>query len=108
MNDLSFAEMQQIQKELQEKYKSQWQGISPQVARDKLLWMMIEAGEMADIIKKEGDEEIMSQPQTRAHFIEEICDVLMYLNDVMLCYQITPEELREIYLKKHKKNMGRW
>ena len=108
MKDLGFEEMQQIQKELQEKYRAQWQGLSPQVARDKLLWMMIEAGEMADIIKKEGDEEIMSHPQTSAHFIEEICDVLMYLNDVMLCYQITPEELCEIYLKKHQKNMGRW
>lgn len=108
MADLGFEEMQRIQRELQEKYKDIWQGISPEVARDKLLWMMIEAGEMADIIKKDGDDAIMSDPQTRAHFIEEICDVLMYLNDVMLCYQIQPADLRECYLKKHKKNMGRW
>ena len=32
----------------------------------------------------------------------------MYLNDVMLCYDISVEDLREIYVKKHEKNMGRW
>ena len=108
MADWGFREMQQIQKELQEKYKHIWQELTPQTGRDKLLWMMIEAGEMADIIKKNGDDEIMNDEQTRAHFIEEICDVLMYLNDVMLCYDISIEDLRETYLKKHKKNMGRW
>ena len=108
MMDLSFEEMQCIQKELQERYKDKWGGLSPQIARDKLLWMMIEAGEMADIIKKEGDEAIMSDTESRQHFVEEICDVLMYLNDVMLCYEISPSELRELYLKKHQKNMGRW
>ena len=100
--------MQQIQRELQEKYKDKWQQISPEIARDKLLWMMIEAGEMADIIKKDGDDAIMTDADTREHFIEEICDVLMYLNDVMLCYDISPSELQKIYLKKHEKNMGRW
>lgn len=108
MNDLSFREMQQIQKELQEKYKDKWEGISPSVGKNKLLWMMIEAGEMADIIKKEGSEQIMQDPGTRTHFIEEMCDVLMYFNDIMLCYDISPEDLRDIYFKKHKKNMGRW
>ena len=108
MADWSFSEMQQIQKELQEKYKDKWQELSPQTGRDKLLWMIIEAGEMADIIKKNGDEEIMDDEQTRMHFIEEMCDVLMYLNDIMLCYHISIDDLREIYLKKHKRNMGRW
>ena len=108
MADLSFEEMQCIQRELQEKYKDKWEGISPEIGRNKLLWMMIEAGEMADIIKKEGDDAIMDDLETRAHFIEEICDVMMYLNDVMLCYQISPSDLRECYFKKHKKNMGRW
>ena len=108
MADWGFQKMQQIQKELQEKYKDKWGGLSPQIGRDKLLWMMVEAGEMADIIKKNGDEDIMNNQSTRAHFIEEICDVLMYLNDVMLCYDISVEDLREIYVKKHEKNMGRW
>ena len=105
---LSFKEMQDIQSELQEKYKDKWGGLYPEKGRDMLLWMLIEAGEAADIIKKNGDAEIMAGAQIRHDFIEEICDIFMYLNDVMLCYNITPEELCEIYLEKHNRNMKRW
>lgn len=44
----------------------------------------------------------------REHFIEEMCDTLMYLNDVMLYYGISLEELEEVYLKKHEKNVNGW
>lgn len=103
-----FEEMQEIQKQLQEKYIDKWGGLSPEKGRSTLLWMMIEAGEIADVIKKQGDRAIMENEETRRHFIEEICDVLMYLNDVMLCYSISPEELEKIYWEKHYKNMNRW
>lgn len=108
MSEFGFQEMQDIQKELQEKYKERWGGLSPEKGRDSLLWMMIEAGEVADIIKKQGDDKITGDEQVRNHFIEELCDVLMYLNDVMLCYSISPEELAEIYREKHERNMKRW
>ena len=108
MNDITITEMQSMQRALQEKYIDKWGGLSPSIAREKLLWMMIEAGEMADIIKKQGDEAIMTDPEAHRHFIEEACDVLMYLNDVMLCYGITPEELEEVYEAKHRRNMKRW
>ena len=108
MPGLDFDTMQQIQRQLQEKYKHKWQPICPKIGRDQLLWMMIKAGEMADIIKKQGDAAIMENPETRNHFIEEMCDTLMYFNDVMLCYDITPEELQDVYLKKHERNMKRW
>lgn len=108
MNDLNFTQMQAIQTELQEKYKDKWSPIIPSNGRNQLLWMLIEAGEMADIIKKKGDAKIMDEPETRRHFIEEACDVLMYLNDVLMCYSIKPDELTEVYLQKHKRNMSRW
>ena len=108
MNDINFTEMQTIQRELQAKYLAKWGGLSPEIARDQLLWMMIEAGEMADIIKKQGDEAILHDDDARSRFIEETCDVLMYLNDVMLCYGITPEELAAAYRAKHQRNMTRW
>lgn len=108
MNDFGFNEMQEIQKQLQEKYKDKWGGLSPKIARDQLLWMIIEAGEVADIIKKSGDSQIMNNETVRSNFIEEMCDVLMYFNDIMLCYSITPEELMTIYRAKHRKNMERW
>ena len=108
MADFSFNEMQAIQKELQAKYKNIWAPLEPRLGRDQLLWMIIEAGEVADIMKKQGDEAVMENEEVRRSFIEEMCDVMMYFNDVLLCYGITVDELREVYLKKHERNMKRW
>lgn len=108
MADINFTKMQEIQKELQEKYKDKWEKLTPEIGHKQLLWMFIEAGEVADIIKKEGDEAIMNNSEVRKHFVEELCDVMMYFNDVMLCYDITPEELTKEYLAKHDRNMKRW
>lgn len=108
MSNFGLKEMQAIQKELQEKYIDQWGGLSPKKGKEKLLWMMSEAGEVADIIKKKGDTKILEDEEVRHHFVEEICDVFMYLNDVMLCYSITPEEVEKAYTDKHQKNMKRW
>ncbi len=106
--DLDFTEMQAIQKELQEKYFDKWGGLSPEKGRQTLLWMLIEAGEAADVIKKEGDDSILRRPETRSHFVEELCDVMMYFNDLLLCYDITPAELSQAYREKHRRNMKRW
>lgn len=108
MEDFGFREMQEIQRQLQDKYQDRWSPLSPQLGKEQLLWMMIELGEAADIMKKEGVEKIMEDRETRAHFIEEMADAMMYYNDVMLCYGISIEEFREIYRKKHERNMGRW
>jgi len=104
----SLDRMQEIQKELQAKYLERWGGLSPEKGINQLLWMMIEAGEMADVMKKEGVEAIVEDPAIRAHFVEEVCDVLMYLNDVLLCFGITPEEVEAAYEAKHARNMKRW
>ncbi len=107
MSQFDLNKMQQIQRELQEKYFEKWGGLSPEKGKVKLLWMMIEAGEVADIIKKQGDEAILEDEATRKSFIEEVCDVMMYLNDVLLCYDIKPDEVEKVYLEKHEKNMKR-
>lgn len=69
---------------------------------------LLKQGKWRILLKKQGDESIMQDMPVREHFIEEMCDTLMYLNDVMLCYGISPEELEKVYLKKHEKNMKRW
>ena len=108
MESLDFFSMQEMQKELREQYRSLWGDLTPQAGRSQLLWMMIEAGEAADVIKKQGDASIMEDAPVRAHFVEELCDVLMYFNDVMLCYSISPEERRQACLEKHNRNKKRW
>jgi len=105
---LDFAEMQSMQRALQARYAHKWSALSPETGRSSLLWLIGEAGEAADVIKKEGDAAIMEGPETRRRFTEELADLLMYFNDVMLCYGISPQELREVYLAKHDHNMTRW
>lgn len=108
MSEFGFDKMREIQEELQAHYFDKWGGLSPEKGRSSLLWAMIEAGEMADIIKKQGDDAIMNDEEARHHFIEEFCDTMMYLNDVLLCYSITPEDVERVYLEKHNRNMSRW
>lgn len=106
MSDFSINEMQEMQKVLQDKYK--WEPISSEVGRNKLLWMIGEIGEVIDIVKKHGGTEFSNDEKLRKDLIEEMADVLMYYNDVMLCYGITADELKEAYSKKFEKNMKRW
>ncbi len=104
--DVSVGDMLSMQRELQQKYKGIWEPIGPQTASNKLLWGIGEIGEMIDVIKKRGDG-IMSDPAVRDHFVEETCDVFMYLSDVLLCYGIEAEDFARIYRAKHAHNMSR-
>ena len=76
--------------------------------KNKLLWMIGEVGEVIDIVKKHGPEASNADNPEREHLIEELADVLMYYNDVLLCYGITAEELKDTYTNKFEKNMKRW
>ena len=40
MSDFGINEMLEMQKALQEKYKDKWEHISPEVGKNKLLWMI--------------------------------------------------------------------
>ena len=108
MNDFGINEMLEMQKALQEKYKDKWEGISPEIGKNKLLWMVGEIGEVIDVIKKNGDHKVCEEGTERSHLVEELADVLMYYNDVLLCYGITAEELKAAYTEKFHKNMRRW
>ena len=108
MGDFGINEMLEMQKALQEKYKDKWRPICPERGQDQLLWMIGEIGEVIDIIKKNGGEAASQSGELRKHLVEELTDVLMYYNDVLLCYGISTEELRQSYIGKFEKNMTRW
>ena len=108
MSEFSISEMITMQKALQEKYRDKWEKISPEAGKHKLLWMIGEIGEVIDIVKKNGDTKVVEDDDLRKHLIEEMADVLMYYNDVLLCYGIGEEELKETYITKFEKNMKRW
>ena len=108
MADFSINEMQEMQKQLQEKYKEKWGGLNPEIGKNQLLWMIGEIGEVIDIVKKHGGQKASTDENLRKDLVEEMADVLMYYNDVMLCYGITAEELKQSYSQKFEKNMNRW
>ncbi len=108
MTDFTINEMLEMQQRLQEKYKGVWEPICAETGKNKLLWMIGEVGEVIDIVKKHGDETACTDPRLRAQLIEEMADVLMYYNDVLSCYGISAEELKEAYTEKFQRNMIRW
>ena len=108
MEEFTINEMKEMQRILQDKYKDIWEGISPEIGKNKLLWMVGEIGEVIDIVKKHGGANACTQPELRKDLVEELADVLMYYNDVLLCYGISADELKQAYTKKFEKNMKRW
>ena len=107
MADFGLNEMLAMQRDLQDKYKDKWEPISPETGKNKLLWMIGEIGEVIDIIKKNGSENTVSDDTLREQLIEELADVLMYYNDVLLCYGITADELKQSYTNKFRRNKTR-
>ena len=108
MSDFGINEMLDMQQKLQEKYKDIWEPNGPETGQNQLLWMIGEIGEVIDIIKKHGGTKASSDKNLRADLVEEMADVLMYYNEVLLCYGITAEELKQAYTTKFEKNMRRW
>ena len=108
MSDFSINEMQKMQIALHERYKDKWEPICPEAGKNRLLYMIGEVGEVIDIVKKHGDIKASENKSLRKDLIEEMADVLMYYNDIMLCYGITAEELKQAYINKFEINMERW
>ena len=108
MTDFTISEMQEMQKALQDRYKHKWEPIAPETGKNKLLWMVGEIGEVIDLVKKHGGPHVSSDESLRKALVEEMADVLMYYNDVMLCYGISAAELKQAYTEKFEKNMTRW
>ena len=104
--DLHVSDMYAIQHALQSRHP-EWGGLHPGRAKDQLLWMIGEAGEVIDILKKCKLQDIESNPELRARFVEEMADVAMYMNEVCLCLGVTEEEFSQAYFQKHLYNMKR-
>lgn len=108
MPDFSINEMLDMQKRLQDNYKGRWEKITYETGKNKLLWMIGEIGEVIDIVKKNGDLAACKDASLRKALVEEMADVMMYYNDVMLCYDISADELKQAYTEKFERNMTRW
>lgn len=105
---MDLNEMQQLQKTLQARYAGWWEPVDPEHGKNKILWLLAELGEAIQVVKRRPAEELAAPGKTRDDFVEELADVLMYFNDVLLCYGISPEEFEAVYRAKHARNMTRW
>ncbi len=108
METFTLNEMQEMQKKLQEKYQGKWEPIEIETGKNKMLWMIADMGECIVFVKKNGAQKAVTEPSLRNDLVEELADVLMFYNDILLCYGITPEELKQAYVAKFEKNMTRW
>lgn len=104
---LTIGEMMDIQRALQEKYRGVWEGDTPDTAKHHLLYAVEEIGEVSAILKKRTPQAVVEDAKIRAHFCEEMVDVLMYLTDVLLCCNVTAEEFEAAYQGKAERNLKR-
>ena len=105
---LDMKDMREMQQALQARYAGWWEPVDAEHGKNKLLWLLAELGEAIQVVKRRSADEIMASGSTRHDFVEELTDVMMYFNDILLCYDISPEEFEEVYRAKHQRNMTRW
>jgi hypothetical protein len=107
MVDFKISDLLDMQRQLYELHRGEWDDRIPENGRNSLLWAIDEIGEVIAIIKKKGDNAVMENDAVRAHFVEEIADAVMYLCDMMECYKISGEEFSEAYKAKFERNIKR-
>jgi NTP pyrophosphatase (non-canonical NTP hydrolase) len=107
MDELRITDMLKSQYELWEKHKKTWSPMKPEFARNSILWMIEELGEVIAIIKKHGEKEIENDKKLREDFLEELVDVFMYFLDILNRYEISGKEFSEAYIKKNNYNQLR-
>ena len=105
--DLSISQMMQLQKDLFAPHKDKWHPMEPEYGKDFILYMIEEIGECIAILKKKGSAAVMEDPAVRKAFLSEMADVLMYYHDILLRFQVTPEEISQAYAEKHNYDMER-
>ena len=106
MSDFSINEMQEMQKELQEKYKDKWEAICPENGKNKLLWMIGEIGEVIDIVKKHGGEKASTDTDLRLDLVEEMADILEVLYAICEARGYSIEELMQVKETKRDERGG--
>lgn len=104
-NNINISDMQQMQTNL--RVAKGWADTDPDYAKDHLLNMIGEIGEVADIFKKKKIDKCMTDSEVRAMLVEEMADVQMYFIEVMNRLRITPEEFSKAYVAKHERVMKR-
>lgn len=105
--ELKISDMMRCQTALWEKHRDSWEPMTPKSARNYLLWMIEEIGEVIAIIKKRGEKDIMSDDGLKSIFTEELVDVFMYQLHILNNYEISALDFSAAYIKKNNYNQVR-
>jgi 8-oxo-dGTP diphosphatase len=105
--ELKISEMLRCQTVLWEKHKDSWEPMTPKSARNYLLWMFEEIGEVIAIIKKRGEKDIMNDGGLKNIFTEELVDIFMYYLHILNNYEISAMDFSAAYIKKNNYNQTR-
>ena len=105
--DLRISEMMQMQKDLFAIHAHEWTPMEPKFGKDFILYMIEEVGETISILKKKGHDAVMQDPVVRQAFLEEMADILMFYHEILLRFDVTPEEISQAYAGKHGYDMKR-
>ncbi|MBQ4637242.1 MAG: hypothetical protein IJB92_00745 [Clostridia bacterium] len=100
MSDLKISQMLDMQNRLYELHRHEWRPRTALTANYQLLWSVDELGEVIAIIKKKESLAVMENEAVRAHFVEEMDDVFMYLFDALQCFGVDEHEFTRAYLEK--------
>lgn len=107
---MTIQEMLDLQNRLYDKCgkENRWLTYTPDNAQLHWLYMLGEAGEVIDALKKNSLDTLLQLGPARDHMIEEMADTLMFFVDTMACMDVTADELSQAYREKHERNIKRW
>lgn len=107
---MTIQEMLDLQNRLYDKCgeKHRWLTYTPDNAQLHWLYMLGEAGEVIDVLRKNSYESLLPPSPLRDHLVEEMADTLMFFVDTMACMNVTADELAQAYREKHERNIKRW
>lgn len=97
MEIFGFHQMQRIKKELQESCDAKRESNCSIREQNELLWILGEIAEVTETVRNNGDMRIMEDVEVRKQFVEELYGVLKYVNEMMVYYDIAPQELQEVH-----------
>ena len=66
---LDFQAMQQMQRNLQERYAGWWEPVDAEHGKNKILWMLAELGEAIQVVKRHSTSEMMEVGENRHDFV---------------------------------------
>ncbi len=108
--DMTIGDMLEMQEKLYKAYGEPfgWMDYTPKNAAMHWLYMLGEAGEVVDALKKNSLDQLMQEGAPRRHLVEEMADTMMFFADTLACMGVSAEEFSKAYREKHEKNMNRW